>query len=275
MQNHPKITFIGAGNMGGAIIRGLLEKGVVEPQDLTVCLKSNSRQAAFRDMGIRVASSIADAVEGASYIFICVKPKDVAEVVSSACSSDKLSSNVTFVSIAASVSTSMISKFGNMDLAVIRTMPGMPMLIGEGTVAISRNEQVSDRAFQYICRLFSSIALVSVVDEEAMNPIISVNGSSPAYVFYMIKAMLDGAEEQGIDPKRALPLILQTIVGSAKMLENSELSIEENISRVCSPKGTTLEAMKVLEQSDFYNSVKQAMNACTKRADEITQEIQT
>ena len=275
MQNHPKITFIGAGNMGGAIIRGLLAKGVVEPQDLTVCLKSNSRQAAFQDMGIRVASSIADAVEGASYIFICVKPKDVAEVVSNACSSDKLSSNVTFVSIAASVSTSMISKFGNMDLAVIRTMPGMPMLIGEGTVAISRNEQVSDRAFQYICRLFSSIALVSVVDEEAMNPIISVNGSSPAYVFYMIKAMLDGAEEQGIDPKRALPLILQTIVGSAKMLENSELSIEENISRVCSPKGTTLEAMKVLEQSDFYNSVKQAMNACTKRADEITQELQT
>ena len=275
MQKNPKIAFIGAGNMGGAIVRGLLEKGVVNAKDLTVCLKTDSRRLAFTDMCVRVADSIPDAIEGASYIFICVKPKDVAAVVSAVCNSDKLLESATLVSIAASVSTSLICGYCNRDLPVIRTMPGMPLLIGEGTVAISRNQFVTDRAFQFVCRLFSSIALVSVIDEVNMNPIISVNGSSPAYVFYMIKAMLDGAEEQGIDSKHALPLILQTVIGSAKMLENSDLSIEENISRICSPKGTTLEAMKVLEESDFHDAIKRAMSACTRRADEITEELQT
>lgn len=275
MQKSPKIAFIGAGNMGGAIIRSLLSKAVVKPQDLVVCCKTNLRHSAFRELGVSIATTISEAVKDAAYIFLCVKPKDIPSVVSEACSSDSFSDKSVFVSIAASVSTTMICNFGNKQLPVIRTMPGMPLLIGEGTVAISRNATVDDRSFQYICRLFSSIALISVIEEDKMNSIISVNGSSPAYVFYMIKAMLEGAEEQGIEPQRALPLILQTIIGSAKMLENSELSIDEQIARICSPRGTTLEAMDVLTNSDFYQSIKLAMHACTRRANEITEELQT
>ena len=87
--------------------------------------------------------------------------------------------------------------------------------------------------------------------------------------------MLDGAEEQGIDPKQALPLILQTVIGSARLLENSDLSIDEHISRICSPNGTTIEAMNILRQSDFCDIVKRAMSACTVRANEITSELKT
>lgn len=275
MQNHKKVAFIGAGNMGGAIIRGFLSKKVLAPENIVVCCKTPTRYSSYLDLGVSVSYSISDAVKDAAYIFLCVKPKDVSSVVAEACSSPFFSSGAVFVSVAASVSTSMICSFAGRDVPVIRTMPGMPLLVGEGTVAISRNSFVEDRLFQYICRLFSSIAMISVLDESLMNPVIAVNGSSPAYVFYFVKAMLLGAEKQGIDASRALPLILQTITGSVKMLENSDLSIDEQISRICSPKGTTLEAMSVLCDSDFCSLIENAMDACTSRANEITSELQT
>lgn len=275
MHASPKIAFIGAGNMGGAIIRGLISAKTVTPCDITICCKSNLRHSAFREMGVNIALSVSEAIRDASYIFLCVKPKDIASVVSDISSSANLKENAILVSIAASVSTSMICDFGNKAFPVIRTMPGMPLLIGEGTVAISRNHLVADRSYQYICRLFSSIALISVMEEEQMNAIISVNGSSPAYVFYMIKSMVEGAQEQGIDPDRALPLILQTIIGTAKMLENTDLSIDDQIARICSSRGTTIAAMDVLRSSDFSETLKRAMNACTQRADEISKELST
>jgi pyrroline-5-carboxylate reductase len=121
--------------------------------------------------------------------------------------------------------------------------------------------------------LFSGISVLSVLEEENMNRVISVNGSSPAYVYAFIRGMLEGAKEQGIDEKQALPLILRTIEGAVTMVEKSDVSIDTLIDRVCSPGGTTLAAMKVLSEKGFEDSVKEAMTACTSRADEITQSL--
>lgn len=268
-----KFAFIGGGNMGGAIIRGFLASNLVKPASITVCCKHSDKYPAFQQLGVQTADTIVDAVHDADFIFLCVKPATIREVVAT-CATAGVKSDATYVSIAASVPISLICQAAESEVPVIRTMPSMPLTIGEGTIAMCKNERVEKKRFEYICRLFSTIATVSILEETAMNAVISVNGSSPAYVYLFIKSLLDGAAEQGIAAEQALPLILRTIIGSVKMVEQSDCSIEEQIRRVCSPGGTTLAAMQVFEDADFSGMVSRAMEACTARANEITQSLQ-
>lgn len=268
-----RLAFIGGGNMGGAIIRGIVSSGAVDPEQIIVCCKDAQPYPAFHKMGVQTADSIAEAVSDASYIFLCVKPNTIREVVVACKEAGKDRSSAVFVSIAASVPSSYICEAMGTDVPVIRTMPNMPLSIGEGAVAICKNALVPAKQFEHICRLFSSIATISVMEENLLNAVISVNGSSPAYVYLFIKAMLDGAAEQGLTREQALPLILRTVVGSAKMVERSDVSIEEQIRQVCSPGGTTLASMEVLKDTDFVGIVKRAMRACTDRANELSDSL--
>lgn len=273
-SNGGRCAFIGGGNMGGAIIRGLVSSGALSPERITVCCKHQDKYPAFRALGVQTADTIADAVKGADFLFLCVKPGTVREVVEQCVQSPGYREEIVFVSIAASVPISLICEAAGVsaprEVPVIRTMPSTPLLVGEGTVAVCQNACVPKWAFETICRLFSTIATVSVLEEAQLNQVISVNGSSPAYVYLFIKAMLDGAVEQGIPAEQALPLILRTVVGAAKMVSQADCPIEELIRRVCSPGGTTLAAMQVFEDADFTGIVARAMEACTKRADEIS-----
>lgn len=268
-----KLAFIGSGNMGSAIIRGFMDRGGVLPNDIFVYDKEHTNYPSLQKCGVNTFDSLEAAINLADFIFLCVKPQGVASVVSECCSLN-IGNNSVFVSIAASVSTEMICSAAKKAIPVIRTMPNTPMLIGEGAIAVCKNDLVDNKKFANVCRLFSSIAAVSVMDESLLNPIISVSGSSPAYVYYFIKSILDAAVEQGITREQALPLIIQTIIGSAKMVEQADCSIEELIARVCSPKGTTLEAMNVLRDDGFSDLIYKAMLACSKRADEISAELQ-
>lgn len=273
-SNGGKCAFIGGGNMGGAIIRGLISSGTLAPDRITVCCKHTDKYPAFRALGVQTADTIADAVENADFLFLCVKPGTIREVVEECVRAPGYRAEMVFVSIAASVPISLICEAADGEVPVIRTMPSTPILVGEGTVALCENACVPKWAFETVCRLFSAIATVSVLEEAQLNAIISVNGSSPAYVYLFLKAMLDGAAEQGISAEQALPLLLRTVTGAAKMVSEADCSIEELIRRVCSPGGTTLAAMKVFEDADFTGIVKRAMDACTKRADEISASLQ-
>ena len=269
-----KLAFIGSGNMGSAIIRGFVSRGGVTPSDISVYDKQSTNYSVLKELGVSTNDSIEAAVLNADFIFLCVKPSGVAGVVSDCCAAETYSFSSTFVSIAASVPISLICHAAGREVPVIRTMPNTPMLIGEGAIAICKNAVVDNKRFANVCRLFSSIATVSVMDEELLNPIISVSGSSPAYVYYFIKSMLDGALSQGISEEQALPLIIRTVIGAAKMVANADCSVDELIHRVCSPNGTTLEAMNVLRSASFSDIVQKAMLACSERAEEITRDLQ-
>lgn len=273
-KKHCKLAFVGSGNMGSAIIRGFISCGGITPSDITVYDQSYTNYNELKTIGVDAVDSLERAVSDADFIFLCVKPGSVASVVLSCCSFPGFDFSSVFVSIAASVPIHLICKSAGRDVPVIRTMPNTPMMIGEGAIAVCKNELVDNRSFAYICRLFSSIAVVSVMDEAMLNPIVSVNGSSPAYVYYFIKSILDGAIAQGIPGDQALPLIIQTVIGSAKMLERANCSPDELISKVCSPRGTTLEAMNVLREEKFSDTIYKAMLACSNRADEISEELQ-
>lgn len=273
-SNGGKCAFIGGGNMGGAIIRGLISGGALAPDRITLFDKSPDKYPAFRAMGVKTVESIADAVDDADFLFLCVKPGIVREVVEQCVHAPGYRADMVFVSIAASVPISLICDAAGGEVPVIRTMPNTPITVGEGAIALCENACVPKWAFETICRLFSTIATVSVLEESQLNAIIAVHGSSPAYVYLFMKAILDGAAEQGIPAEQALPLLLRTVIGAARMVEQADCSIEELIRRVCSPGGTTLAAMQVFENADFAGIIARAMDACTKRADEISASLQ-
>ena len=265
-----KICFIGGGNMGEAIIRGLIDKKLCEKENIWLYEIDKAKQEKFSRIGVNIAKTPTDGISESDFVLLALKPGVIRGFLTE--NKESLQGKV-IISIAASVPISLICEVLGEGTPAIRIMPNTPMLVGKGASAISANDNVTKKDFQYICRLFSGISLVSVLEEENMNRVISVNGSSPAYVYAFIRGMLNGAIEQGIDEKQALPLILRTIEGAVKMVEKSDVSIDTLIERVCSPGGTTLEAMKVFSEKDFEKIIAEAMTACTNRADEITETL--
>ena len=267
------LLFIGGGNIAGAVACGLVASGTVPAEYVSVYDIDNSKFKKFNDLGISTFTNLCDAASNAELIFLAVKPGIVSTVLKDLSAIDGLLDRATIVSFAAAVSVEHIEKSAGKPLSVIRTMPSTPILVGEGVIAVSANERVNEVVFRDFCRMMSSIAHVTVVEESDLNPIIAVHGSSPAYVYLFIKAMLDAAEQQGINKTIALPLILKTIKGSVTMVEKSADSIEQLISNVASPNGTTLAALNSFEKDDFCGTVARAMQACTDRANEISKEL--
>lgn len=216
---------------------------------------------------VHTAGSLAELAQNCSIIFLAVKPQNFAEVLTDL--KANVDEHTLFVSIAAGISTRYITDSLGCQCPVIRTMPNTPLLIGKGATAICRTPNVSDEDFALVQSLFSACGTVTVLDETQMNAVISVNSSSPAYIYLFAKAMMDSAVQQGIDADTALSLICQTFEGSAQMLRQPDLTPETLIKMVSSPGGTTLQALDVLYKSGFEQMIDSAMKACTKRAEEL------
>ncbi len=273
MSEYKNLLFIGGGNIAGAVACGLVSSGAVPAEKISVYDIDKSKLDRFAKIGIKTYSVLSEAVKDVQYIFLAIKPAIVKTVMKELADFEGLLDNVIVVSFAASVEIGHIENACGKHISVIRTMPSTPILVGEGVLAVCRNDKVTSKEFQFFCRMMSSVAHVSVITEELMNPIIAVHGSSPAYVYLFVKSMLEAAVKQGIDSNAALPLILKTIKGSVTMIEKSDVSIDELISNVASPNGTTLAALNSFENDDFGGAIDRAMQACTNRANEISNEL--
>ena len=273
-----KIAFIGVGNMATAIITGITAKkeNAVLWSDIILYEKQKEKVEKYAQLGAVVTDSINDAVNQADYVFLCVKPQNFPEILPclSECKgvSDKL-----FVTIAAGINMKTVSNAAK-DAAVVRAMPNTPMLIGSGVIALCRNEKVSDDDFHAVHDIFGSSGKVIVIDETEMNRIISVTGSSPAYVFLMIKAMYEGAVEQGLlktddghglSEKELTDSICDAIIGTAKLMKSGTKTPDEQIQTVASKGGTTERAIAELQNYKFVEAIVSAMKKCTERADEL------
>lgn len=263
-----KIAFIGAGNMCRAIVNGILMGGVCESENVTVHDKMTEKYADFKKIGIYPSSTVKEAAEFADIIFLAVKPQNFDEIIaelSACCLKGK-----TLVTIAAGISTDYIAKGIEKGVGIIRVMPNTPMLIGMGAAAICKNPYVSDEAFSCVCEMFRSVGEVCVMEEDKLNTVIALHGSSPAFVYLFIKSMLEWAKENGFEDEEAKKLVCSAFEGSARMLLTSENSPEELIRAVSSPGGTTLAALAEFEKNGFERTVKDAMDACTRRAFELS-----
>lgn len=264
-----KTGFIGAGNMATAIINGMLKSGAAA-EDIVVFDVDAEKCAAIAQKGVAAAETGADVIKLCDYIVLAVKPQQlptVFEEIKTACDESKV-----IVSIAAGISTDYIRKNIGASCPCVRVMPNTPLLLGCGATALCATPDVSDEDFAFVKSLFENSGIAVVIDEDKMNAVISVNGSSPAYFYLFAKAMQEYAVEQGIDADTAMRLICATMKGSAEMLMNSGDDAQTLIKKVSSPGGTTLEALGVFYEREAEQTVKDAMAACTRRAVELAGE---
>lgn len=262
-----KIGFIGAGNMATAIIDGILRSNPNSADNIIVFDVMPEKLDIMSKKGVNVTTSASDVAAQSDITVLAVKPQNYAEVleeIANAVTKEKI-----IVTIAAGISTDYIAEKIKCDCPMVRVMPNTPLLLGVGATAVSRRN-ISDEDFKYVYDMFANGGVVEILDESKMNSVIAVNGSSPAYIYLFAKAMVDYAEKEGIDKDSALRLVCATLRGSAEMLENSGDTPQELIRKVSSPGGTTLKALEKLDEKDFYNSVIEAMESCTGRANELS-----
>ena len=268
-----KFAFLGCGNIANAIIGGLLEKQLVSSSDIFVYDVNSEKYKSDIMLRVNCCSTLKEAVSAADIVVFAIKPSVVSLVAKQI--ADEVDGYLCkmYISVAAAVPTDYICECLGHEVPVIRAMPNTPLMVGEGAVAISRNRLVTDKLFSYICRLFSGISVISVIDESLMDSIVSVNGSSPAYVYLFFKSMIDAAIELGVPQDKATPLVLQSIKGALAMLQRSGKDADTLIRDVSSPGGTTLAALSVLNDNGFSTIVRDAMFACSERSKEMSKEI--
>lgn len=274
------IAFIGVGNMAGAILQGITAESCpvrIPFEHITLFDISEEKLAPYRARGCKIAASAPDAVAASDTVVLSVKPQQYADVLGEINRSHVSLEGRTFISLAAGVDTKTIEDALGGGCAVVRTMPNTPLLIGEGMTALCRNKYVSDSAFTEITEMFASRGRVAVIDEENMNRIIAVSSSAIACFYRMIRALSTTVEESAlpeIDEQVLRLSAAQAAVGAAKMvLEKEEFSLDELIRMVTSYKGTTEQMMLTMDNEDFDGMMARAMRACTKRADELGNDL--
>ncbi|MEE1155574.1 MAG: pyrroline-5-carboxylate reductase [Acutalibacteraceae bacterium] len=267
MNNLNKIGFIGAGNMATAIINGMLSNNVTTAENIFVFDLDTEKLNQMSQKGIITCTSANEVVDNCHFVVLAVKPQNYQEVLTGIKNSVK--DSTIMVSIAAGISINYVLSTLEKNCGCVRVMPNTPLLLGCGATAVCPSENISDEDFAVVKSMFATSGVCQVLPESQMNTIIAVNGSSPAYVYLFAKAMCDYASEQGINTDVAMELICATLKGSAEMLMKSGDTPDQLIKKVSSPGGTTLAALDVLDKGGFYDNIKNAMTACTNRAEEL------
>ncbi len=260
-----KLGFIGTGNMGGAMINGILASGMVSPKEIYVSDISEVALEKYRKQGINTFTDNKLIAGEADYIFLTVKPQFYEEVLKELTEY----AHKVFVTVAPGITTGFLRKILSETTKVVRTMPNTPALVGEGVTAVCRGEYLADEEYETVKCLIGSFSEIHELEESLMDAVISVSGSSPAYVYMMIDAMAKSGERQGIPYETALRMAGKTVLGAAKLLLSSQEDANLLIDRVCSKGGTTIEAVNHLRENGFYPLIDHAMAACTKRALEL------
>ncbi|MDU4659573.1 MAG: pyrroline-5-carboxylate reductase [Clostridium butyricum] len=260
-----KVGFIGCGNMGSSMVGGLIKSGFLKSEEIIVSTKTEASSKKLRDE-FKVATTLDSktVAKESETIILAVKPnmyKSVVEEIKSELTEDKL-----IITIAAGISIENMEEWLGDDLKIIRTMPNTPALVGQAMSAVYPNKNVSEEELKYCINIFESFGECEVLEEKYFDGFIAVAGSSPAYVFMFIEAMADGAVKLGIPRAKAYKMAAQSVLGSAKMVLETGKHPGELKDMVCSPAGTTIDAVVELEKLGFRNSVIQAMDKCAEKS---------
>lgn len=261
------IGFIGAGNMGRAMINGLLSK---EHSNDIIFTDSSSkiRQEVSEKLGISCFESNTEIASKSKYIVIAVKPQNYKEVMNDI--KNYITPEKVIISIAPGITISTIKELLGNDTRVIRCMPNTPSLVGEGMSIISFSEDsYTEMEKEEIINIFKSFGEVEILKEKLMDAVVPISGSSPAYVYMMIEAMADAGVLIGLPRKLSYRLAAQSVLGAGKMVLETATHPGELKDAVCSPGGTTIEAVAVLEKRNFRNAIIEAMISCYEKTKKL------
>lgn len=260
-----RLGFIGGGNMASAMIKGILEKGLLERENLIVSdlTEENCRRLRER-YGIEATQDNLRVVEAAQCIILAVKPQYYQQVIRQI--RDNVSSGHLIVSIAPGKTIEWLEECFVKDVKLIRAMPNTPAQVGAGMTGICANGLVTQEELRMASRIFGSFGKAEIVPEGLMDAVVAVSGSSPAYVFLFLEALADAAVADGMPREMAYRFAAQAVYGSAKMMLETGKHPGELKDMVCSPGGTTIEAVQVLEERGFRSSVIEAARTCAAKA---------
>lgn len=254
--------------MASAFIGGLTEKGSLSYGDVYIYDIMKEKAQGFLDKGANWCDGLDGLAQNCRMIFLCVKPQQIAEPLANLAT--VIRPGTVVVSMLAGKSIAYFQQVLGEDVHVIRIMPNTPLLLGCGATAVSTGKTVTSAELDEIMGMIGLLGQVALIPEEQMDAIVAVNGSSPAYFYLFVKAMVDWAVEKGIDPQAAISLATQSMLGSARMLAETGKTPEQLICDVSSPGGTTLAALHSFEQDGVTQVIARAMSACEKRSKELT-----
>ena len=259
-----KIGFIGCGNMGTAMIRGILKSKVAAPEEMMASdLSEAAREKIKKELGIGCGSN-QETARFADVLVLAVKPQFYEEMLSSI--REEVQTDTLIMSLAPGRSLAYLSERLGAQVPVIRVMPNTPALIGQGMAGICGGKNVTESQLACAKKICESFGRCEIVTEHMLDVVTGISGSSPAYVFMMIEAMADAAVAEGMPRAMAYEFAAQAVAGSAKMVLESGLHPGILKDQVCSPAGTTIEAVAVLEKMGFRSALIEAVRACVKKA---------
>ncbi len=260
-----KIGFIGCGNMATAMIAGMIKTGVVSPEEVISSNRSETNRVKVQEkLGIAVTSDNREVAKQAEVLVLGVKPHFYADVIEEV--KDCIREEQLIVSIAPGKKLAWFEEQFGKKVKMIRTMPNTPAMVGEGMTAVCHNKAVTGAELAHVCQLLGGFGQVEVLGENLMDVVTSVSGSSPAYVFMFIEAMADAAVADGMPRAMAYKFASQAVLGSAKMVIETGMHPGELKDMVCSPAGSTIQAVRVLEEKGMRSAVMEAMKACHDKA---------
>ncbi len=259
-----KVGFIGAGNMAQAMIGGILKNHLLEKKDIIASSATqNTADRVKEEFGIETTLDNTRVAE-AEIVILAVKPIYCGSVIQEI--RDKITEEQLVVTIVAGRTLAWLEDQFQKPCKLIRTMPNTPALVGEGITAICPNEKVTAQEAEEICRLFRSFGRAEMVGENLMDAVVAISGSSPAYIFMLIEAMADAGVAEGMPRKQAYEFAAQSVLGSARMVLETGKHPGELKDMVCSPAGTTIDAVCKLEEAGFRSSIIEAMRACAAKS---------
>lgn len=266
-----KVGFIGCGNMSKAIIAGLVAAGQVKPENILVFdRKPATNQAMHQQYGITAAQSAEEVARQSDILFGAVKPNVILSVLKDIAGS--LNKETVLVSIAAGVTLDSLASVLGHDRKIIRVMPNTPALVNEGMTSVTPNVLVTAEEADEIVQIFNGFGKAALVPEYLIHAVVGVSGSAPAYVFMFIEAMADAAVLGGMPRAQAYQFAAQAVKGAAQMVLETGKHPGELKDMVCSPGGTTIEAVKVLEQKGFRSAVIEAMQQCMAKSESMSKQ---
>jgi pyrroline-5-carboxylate reductase len=267
MLEGKKIGVVGGGKMGGALIEGMISRGLVTASALTVADTDETRRGELaRAYGVSVTADNREAVQGADLVILSVKPQSMAEVLAGLAGA---ASSALFISIAAGITTAFIEERLGESVRVVRVMPNLPALIGEGAAALAPGAFATKADLDLSRQIFTAVGITVEIKESQMDAVTGLSGSGPGYAFLIIEALMDAGVRMGLARDVAMKLSAQSLLGAAKLCLRGEKHPAELREMVTSPGGTTLAGLKVLGEGRIRETLIAAVEAATLRSAEL------
>lgn len=261
------LGFLGYGNMGAAILEGLIGLGAIAKANARVYDPSEERCAAARQIGVAAAASLPELVAGVDVLVLAVKPQVMGAVLDEV--KPPLKPETLVISIAAGISIPFIQSHLNAGTPVIRVMPNTPYLVHAGAAGMAASPQCSDAQLSLARAIFASMGIAEVVDESDLDAVTALSGSGPAYFFYLVECLVEAAVAQGLERGIAERLAGQTLLGAGKLLKETGEPAADLRKKVTSPGGTTEAALNAFRARGLDAAVAAAVEAAVARSREL------